>query len=353
MAVFHFNLKQILLICLFTLAKLCSAQTVESLVARGLEYDSMRQYSQAILTFTDAIKLDPTASEIYYNRGNSYMNSKKYNLALVDFNKAILIDSSNTDAYFNRHFANRFTLNFQFALSDITEYIKRNPTDLEAKSARADLAVEMKEYKIAIEDLNTLMQFEDAKLPYQLRIAEIYILNKQYTFAEDLYSKILQANEDANDIYLNRAYVRNYLGNYQGSVNDINLFSLRQPGFPEALKLKADNYFYLKRFEDAATLYKNLLLKDSINASLLADYGHCLLQLNKYAEAEGILTRSILAKAENPAYAYLGRGVARLNLGKGDLACSDWMKSKMLGEKRAADYLEKNCSTKEISTNPR
>jgi len=101
-----------------------------------------------------------------------------------------------------------------------------------------------------------------------------------------------------------------------------------------------------KDFEGASVIYTDLLSSDTMNASLKADYGHCLLQMEKYELADSILTSAIRMKNDAPAYAYLGRGIARQNLGKGQEACDDWHKSKMLGEKRAALYLEKFCKTR-------
>ena len=48
-------------------------------------------------------------------------------------------------------------------------------------------------------------------------------------------------------------------------------------------------------------------------------------------------------KNDTPAYAYLGRGIARMKLDKGDEACQDWEKSLKLGEKKAQKYLEEFC----------
>jgi tetratricopeptide (TPR) repeat protein len=74
--------------------------------------------------------------------------------------------------------------------------------------------------------------------------------------------------------------------------------------------------------------------------------------MERYQEAETVLTRSIRSRNDAPAYAYLGRGLARYNLGLGDKACEDWSKSLRLGEGRAKAYLESHCK-KETVTNQR
>jgi Tfp pilus assembly protein PilF len=79
---------------------------------------------------------------------------------------------------------------------------------------------------------------------------------------------------------------------------------------------------------------------------LLADYGHCLLQQEKWVEADEWLSKSIKAKNSSPAYAYLGRGIARYNQGKLGLACVDWERSYQLGEKAAKKWLDAHCKEK-------
>lgn len=346
-------MRQLFFATLLLLGSVARAQTVEELLNKGMVQDSLQHYYQAIALYSRAIDMDPTQPLLFYNRANSYMNTRQYSLALVDFNKCILLDTSITDAYFNRHLANRYTGNYQFALADVSDYLARVPDDLDALDARADLAVEMKDYDLAVTDIRHMLKLKPNKTTYKSRLAEILALKKDYAAAEEVYTALLTDDPDNFPIYLSRAYVRYNAGKYEGSVSDINLFSLRQPGFTEALKLKADNYFYMKKFGDAAELYKSLLVSDTMNASLLADYGHCLLQLKDYEKADNVLTKSILLRGDTPAYAYLGRGIARLNLGKGDLACQDWTKSFMLGEKRAKEYLDKYCTSQEKPLPPR
>jgi Tfp pilus assembly protein PilF len=103
----------------------------------------------------------------------------------------------------------------------------------------------------------------------------------------------------------------------------------------------------MKDYVSAADLYATLLQSDTGNANLLADYGQCLLQLEKYTDAEIILTRALKMKNASPAYTYLGRGLARVKLQKGNEACEDWEKSYKLGEKAALKYLETYCNKKE------
>ncbi|MBL7811457.1 MAG: tetratricopeptide repeat protein [Bacteroidetes bacterium] len=320
-----------------------SAQGVEDWVNKGLKQDSAGQSQQAVESFSKAIELEPDLAVIWYNRGVARMHLKQASLAVVDFNKAVFLDTSLTDAYFNRHLAYKATSNYMFAMADLDEYLKRRPGDVTALDARADLAIEMKEFDVARKDLETLHTLAPENASLLVRLAELCSQTGDHPGAEKWYNELLSAYPDEVGFYLSRAYVRTAAGNYSGSMDDINLYLLRQPRDAEALKLKADNYFYNKQFTEAEGIYTALLGKDSSNGSLWADYGHCLLQRGEFVKAEEILTRSIRSKADSPGYAYLGRGMARYNQGKTAEACQDWEKGKMLGEKRASEYLDKHC----------
>jgi hypothetical protein len=54
-------------------------------------------------------------------------------------------------------------------------------------------------------------------------------------------------------------------------------------------------------------------------------------------------TQAIKMKTENISYVYLGRGIARYNIGKVGLACQDWERSVLMGEKNASKYMEQYC----------
>jgi tetratricopeptide (TPR) repeat protein len=278
----------------------------------------------------------------WYNRAVCYLKLKNYNLAVVDLNKCIYLDTGLVDAYFNRYLAYRNTHNTQFALGDITHYIRRRPADHTALAERADLAMELKEYDIAIRDLQVLADDSGAGEEVHLLLAEAYALNKDFAHAQNVIGVLLKDRPGDRQLQWMKAWYLHVGGDFAGSQQ-----VLMQYGLPandkNALLLQADNEFFMEHFEIASKIYLGILDSDSGNASVLADYGHCLLQLNRFVEAEEVLTRAIRRNNDNPSYAYLGRGIARVNIAHGAEACEDWEKSLMLGEKKAVVYLNKYC----------
>jgi tetratricopeptide (TPR) repeat protein len=330
---------------------LVSAQSVEQLVAEGLRADSTGNYKTAVKLFSSAIEKEPELSVAWYNRGVSRMKMKQHSLALVDLNRCIFLDTGNIDAYYNRSFAYRKTSNFQFALADISHYLKRRPADKDAYYYLFDLLCEMQEWNDVIDcarHLNSIAGEDDTKIGPDL-MAVFFEKAGQTDSALAAMNLAVQRTPSNTLLRLERAHMLHRFGKFEQSMQDLNFFTNMERSEStekEIRKLRADNFFYLKDFDAAAVIYTELIASDTMNSSLKADYGHCLLQLEKYEQAETMLTSAIRLKNDAPAYAYLGRGIARQNLGRGQDACDDWQKSLLLGEKRAALYLEKFCKSR-------
>jgi len=133
------------------------------------------------------------------------------------------------------------------------------------------------------------------------------------------------------------------IGKWEQALGNVNIMLLDDPQNLELLKIKADALFYLKRISESEKIFLTILERNPTDANLMADYGHCLLQLSKWESADEWLTKAIRDKNGAPAYAYLGRGIARYNLGKVGVACADWERSLYLGEKNAKIYLNNFC----------
>ncbi|ESP62466.1 Tetratricopeptide TPR_2 repeat protein [Smithella sp. ME-1] len=69
---------------------------------RGVDYDEINRYQDAIKDYDEAIRLIPNYQEAYNNRGITYGKLGKYQLAINDFNKVIDLNHNHAKAYYNR-----------------------------------------------------------------------------------------------------------------------------------------------------------------------------------------------------------------------------------------------------------
>ncbi|MFN4915523.1 MAG: tetratricopeptide repeat protein [Sphingomonadales bacterium] len=346
--------KNILLLFLSTL-HFCilsnlSAQSAEQWLQKGILAEKSANYRSAVECYDQAIKLEPALPTAWYNRGVAKIKLKQYSLAVVDLNKCILLDTGFHEAYFNRAVALWNTGNLQFALTDINGYIKNYPAHAEARELRYMIALEAQDWDMAILDLKWRTQYATVGNADALLAVLFEKAGKPEEAMTHMERAVALVPGDVN-LQLEAATLFQRTGKYTRSMELLNRIMLQETlgesFVAEVQHLKADNYFFMKEYASAADIYTTLLQKDTGNANLMADYGHCLLQQEKFTDAEIVLSRAIKMKNSSPSYAYLGRGLARLRLEKGEEACADWEKSYKLGEKAAKKYLDTYCKKQE------
>ena len=95
---------------------------------KGNKSFEKRDFDQAILYFTEVIKLEPDNPFAYNKRGMSYINKKDYNLAIADFSKAIKLEpKKNGDFYMDRGCAYAINGNNALAIADLEMALNIDP----------------------------------------------------------------------------------------------------------------------------------------------------------------------------------------------------------------------------------
>lgn len=69
---------------------------------RGLSYENMKQYPQALSDLSQAVGLDPNYIDAFDERGNVYLKLGDYDRAIPDYDRAIQLNPSFALAYSNR-----------------------------------------------------------------------------------------------------------------------------------------------------------------------------------------------------------------------------------------------------------
>jgi tetratricopeptide (TPR) repeat protein len=201
----------------------------------------------------------------------------------------------------------------------------------------------MREYEYAELDAIWMVKNNIGSDTVKIQLLSIYDAQMKLKDKFDFLNYEVTQNPGNSKMYYFRAVCLHEMEKYSQSNTDIDRFLLSEPKNVDALKLKFDNCFFSKDFDLAVKIIEELIDDNPTNGNFLADYGHVLLQTKKWKDAEKKFTHAIKMKTGNLSYVYLGRGIARFNLGKLGLACQDWDRSLLMGEKNAAIYIEKHC----------
>lgn len=317
----------------------------DQLMSNGVRADEKGQFDEAIINLNLAVDSKPENDMGWLTRGIVRIHMSDFSSAVVDFNKAIYLNPARPKTYLYRYIAYSRTENYQFAFGDINHYLLLAPSDTLGRVYRLEIALKLKEYEAVYEDVMWLYRMMgDWFLRDYLPILSIHFdASKKYADFQKILLGLKQIN--SNETLISESLIQNtyQMGQFELCLTQVNELLKQNPQNQNLLKLKADALFYLNRIDESETIYQTLLEQAPNDGDLMADYGHCLLQLERYNDADAWLSKSIKAKNSTPAYSYLGRGIARYNLGKIGVACADWERSLLLGEKSASKWLEKHC----------
>ncbi len=320
-------------------------QTFSVFMEKGIRSDEDKEFLQAVANFEHAIEIEPNNEQAWLSLGVVRTHMKEYGLAVVDFNKAIYLNPQLMTAYLYRHIAFRETENYLFAFSDINYYLAHNQGDTIARKYRFEISMLLKEWSVAADDLFWIRNNlgEDMFTAMFTQLAASIQATKSFAEFQPIVTQCSLANPSNVTVLLSMVNNSYQLSDYNTCLRAVNPALVFQPHNLHLLKIRADVLFYLNQLEESEKAFEYLLQLESTDGNAMADYGHCLLQLKKWGEADEWLTKSIANKNTSPAYAYLGRGIARFNMGKTGIACTDWERSYLLGEKNAQKWLEENC----------
>jgi tetratricopeptide (TPR) repeat protein len=85
---------------------------------RGNRYSRNGVYEQAIQDYTQAIALDASFAEAYFNRGVSYYELGRYQEAIADLTRAIALNPLDDNYYSRRSLAYLFSDQLDLAQAD-------------------------------------------------------------------------------------------------------------------------------------------------------------------------------------------------------------------------------------------
>lgn len=145
------------------------------------------------------------------------------------------------------------------SVQEYQKVLKDNPNLVEAKVELAKVYYYQGKYTEALQGINALPKNEKTA-EIEFLLADIYLVQKDYTEAEEIYKKLLTELPDKNDIIL--------------------------------LKL-AEIYSWQKKYPESLSIYEELVNKHPNDIQLQRKYAMVLMWSGKQKEAAEILKRTL------------------------------------------------------------
>ncbi|PLZ89968.1 hypothetical protein CEN44_11910 [Fischerella muscicola CCMEE 5323] len=269
--------------------------SAESLISLGGAKAQKGDYQGAIAAYEEALQINPSHPDAYFQRAVAYYDLKNYQAAFEDLNQVVRLTPNSPVAYMNRGLTQDLLQRNQEALKDYSKAISLNPNYAAAYLNRGAIKNELQDYQGGLSDLNQAINLKvDYALAY-LNRGDSYIGLKDYKRAiADLEEAIrLQPNNAL--AYSRRGFAYRQLQEYKKAALDYNMAIGIQPDFASAYFGRA---FVRRRLQD--------------DQGALADYSKIISITPEFAEA------------------YYNRGLIYRDLGDNKKAIVDFQKAASL-----------------------
>ncbi|WP_339727700.1 tetratricopeptide repeat protein [uncultured Gimesia sp.] len=168
--------------------------TAERHHLRGIAFQVLKNYEQALSDFNAAIKLKTDNPHIYVNRGNIWRLKGDYAKALTDLNQAIQLDLSSSNAFHIRGLTYFENEQPQKAIADFNEAIRLNPQMVSALNARGIAYRSLNQLDQALQDFNQAIKTNKFVSEVFNNRATLWEQKQQYESAVNDYQRALELN---------------------------------------------------------------------------------------------------------------------------------------------------------------
>ena len=125
---------------------------VDPYLNRGGSFQSLGRMEEALNDYEQAEILDPQEPRIYANRGVIFYERKDYSAALADYSSAIEVSPEFTETYYNRAICFVALRRYEEAIRDYSKAIELDPSHVDAYSNRGNLLLRLEQVDKAISD---------------------------------------------------------------------------------------------------------------------------------------------------------------------------------------------------------
>ncbi len=282
----------------------------------SFQTDSTEYFEQLIIN-------NATDPESYLNRAGWHLRNGRITEGLNDLDMSIEADSTFGPAWSAKADALYLLKEFEPCINHLDVCLENAPNHIPCKLRRAELFIHLKQFEDAFELLNDALKIDEFLHEAYWMKGQIYSELGDFETALSSYQTAVEVNPNFFDGYIKLGVANAALGNPIAEQYYKSAISLR-PNSVEARYNLAMYYQENRRFEDALSIYEDILEIDSENASAAFNSGYIYLEyMQDYKNAEIWFTEAI---EKLPYYfqAFFNRGLCRESMDDLEGALNDY-----------------------------
>ncbi|NOS71749.1 MAG: tetratricopeptide repeat protein [Verrucomicrobia bacterium] len=254
----------------------------------GQTKSQMGAQSNAILAFSEAIKLNPTNALAYLYRATSKIQLQDFAGALGDVKRTIELDGSNQPAFYLRGWCNSALKEFKNAEADFTRAINMETNDVNSYNGRGVVRANLRKPDEALADFNKAIELSPREAEFYRNRALAEWMQKEYELAHADASKSIEL--DGTDVmaYVVRGRMKIVLKEYKSALPDLDKAIELNPNDAEAYSARGAARLCMDEFEIADADLRKALQLNPKNVTAYAARGW--LRTKRGGDENGALT---------------------------------------------------------------
>ncbi len=177
------------------------------------------RYTQAILSFDQAISLQPDMADAYLLRARAHVIQGDLDPAAADFTKVIQFRPAEAQTYVERGAVYLAQKNYQAALADCADALARNPKLAAAYVIRGTALRTIGELPRALAEFNRAVELAQDADSYFQRASTYQLLDQHRLALADL-DQVIAFKPYSPEAYYARAKSKRALGDNEGATQD-------------------------------------------------------------------------------------------------------------------------------------
>ena len=230
---------------------------------RGLAHVSTRNYEQAIVDYTKAIKLDAHYAEAYNNRSTAHLMMSNYGEAVADCNLALALAPDFVATYVNRGIAYTGLRSYEQALADYDKALQLAPLNAYAYYNRGNTRLWMVNYEEAIADYDQALELNTEFLAAYVNRGVAHSELKNHDLALADFTEAINRNPEYVYAYYNRANVYRDLQQHEDAIADYSKVIDLNPEHRNAYENRGDSLAEMGDEERASEDYTKIIIQTS------------------------------------------------------------------------------------------
>ncbi len=291
----------------FTRATVVAPKMPRAYEGMGDVYARQGVVPMAITQWERSLQLQANQPDLLAKLADYHLENRRYNDAVRAFKKVVDLDPKNLEARYKLGTIYYRAKLYGAASQVFEEFVKKNPKDTAAVQMYVESLFNSRQYEavpgLADKALALDSTFVDA---IRMKAVALYAL-KDYKGAISSYGRFMKVGEMTAQDYLYLGKCNEIIEDNEPAVKAYEMAVAADSSLTTAMNDAGTVYMKLKRWEDAARMFKARFTVDSTAVTAYINYAQCMLVLERFTEAADALVVAIQSAPDYvPSYTSLG-----------------------------------------------